>query len=99
MEKSNILSSVEIMVEIICYKRGIVTLMVLRYNDSGLRITFVVKRNQVKESDGTVTKTELIDMLDEYKMGRLSKVTDGTIDDQYDTWTRNALLENVIIKE
>ena len=30
-----------------------------------------------------MTKTELIDMLDEYKMGLLSKATDGTIDDKY----------------
>lgn len=46
-----------------------------------------------------MTKTELIDLLDEYKMGLLSKATDGTIDDQYYTWTRNTLLENVSIKE
>lgn len=46
-----------------------------------------------------MTKTELIDMLDEYKMGLLSKATDGTIDDKYYIQTRNALLENVSIKE
>ena len=46
-----------------------------------------------------MTKTELIDMLDEYKMGLMSKATDGTIDDQYYTRTRNTLLENVSIKE
>ena len=42
-----------------------------------------------------MTKTELIDMLDEYKIGLLSKATDGTIDDKYYTQTRNSLLENV----
>lgn len=46
-----------------------------------------------------MTKTELIDMLDEYKMGLLSKATDGTIDDKYYTQTRNSLLENISIKE
>ena len=35
-----------------------------------------------------MTKTELIDMLDEYKIGLLSKATDGTIDDKYYTQTR-----------
>ena len=46
-----------------------------------------------------MTKTELIDMLDEYKMGLLSKATDGTIDDKYYIQTRNSLLENVSISE
>lgn len=45
-----------------------------------------------------MTKTELTDMLDEYKMGLLSKATDGTIDDKYYSQTRNALLENVSMK-
>lgn len=42
-----------------------------------------------------MTRTELIDMLDEYKMGLLSKATDGTIDDKYYIQARNSLLENV----
>ena len=45
------------------------------------------------------TKTELIDMLDEYKMGLLSKATSGTIDDKYYVQTRNTLLENASIKD
>lgn len=39
-----------------------------------------------------MTKNELIDVLDEYKIGLLSKATDGTIDDKYYTQTRNSLL-------
>ncbi len=46
-----------------------------------------------------VTKTELIEMLDEYKMGLMSKATNGTIDDKYYVQTRNSLLENVNIKD
>ena len=46
-----------------------------------------------------MTKTELIDMLDGFKMGLLSKATDGTIDDKYYSQTRNSLLENISIKE
>ena len=46
-----------------------------------------------------MTKTELIDMLDEYKIGLLSKATDGTIDSQYYIRTRNILLENISSKE
>ena len=42
-----------------------------------------------------MTKTELIDMLDEYKIGLLSKATDGTIDNQYYIQTRNVLLEHI----
>lgn len=46
-----------------------------------------------------MTKTELIDMLDEYKIGLLSKATDGTIDSQYYIRTRSILLENISSKE
>lgn len=46
-----------------------------------------------------MTKTELIDMLDEYKAGLLSKATNGTIDDNYYIQTRKSLLKNIDIKE
>lgn len=46
-----------------------------------------------------MTKVELIDTLDEYKAGLLSKATSGTIDDKYYIQTRNALMENNDIKE
>lgn len=46
-----------------------------------------------------MTKTELIDTLDEYKAGLLSKATNGTIDDRYYVQTRNALMECNDIKE
>lgn len=46
-----------------------------------------------------MTKTELIDMLDEYKIGLLSKATDGTIDNQYYIQTRNVLLEHISNKK
>ncbi|MDE6434371.1 MAG: serine/threonine protein kinase [Lachnospiraceae bacterium] len=46
-----------------------------------------------------MTKTELIDMLDEYKAGLLLKATNGTIDDKYYIQTRKCLLENIDIKE
>lgn len=39
--------------------------------------------NRYKECGGMISKTELIDMLDEYKMALLSKATSGTIDDKY----------------
>lgn len=45
-----------------------------------------------------MTKTELIEVLDEYKMGLLSKATGGTIDDRFYIQTRNSLLENLSIK-
>lgn len=79
----------------------LVALVVLGYNGCGCEECncFCLERCWIKERGGTVTKTELIDMLDEYKMGLLSKATDGTIDDKYYIQTRNALLENVSIKE
>lgn len=79
----------------------LVALLVLGYNSCGCEKCncFCLKRSWIKERGETVTKTELIDMLDEYKMGLLSKATDGTIDDKYYIQTRNALLENVSIKE
>ena len=79
----------------------LVALLVLGYNVCGCEVCncFCLERCWIKERGGTVTKTELIDMLDEYKMGLLSKATDGTIDDKYYIQTRNALLENVSIKE
>lgn len=46
-----------------------------------------------------MSKTELIGILDEYKMGLLSKATDGTIDDKFYIQTRKSLLENIRIKE
>ena len=46
-----------------------------------------------------MTKVELIDTLDAYKAGLLSKATNGTIDDKYYIQTRNALMENNDIKE
>ena len=46
-----------------------------------------------------MTKTELIELLDEYKMGLMSKATNGTIDDKYYIQTRNSLLENASIKD
>lgn len=46
-----------------------------------------------------MSKTELIDILDEYKMGLLSKATDGTIDDKFYIQIRKSLLENISIKE
>lgn len=46
-----------------------------------------------------MTKTELIEVLDEYKLGLLSKATGGTIDDKFYTQTRNSLLENLSFKE
>ena len=46
-----------------------------------------------------MSKTELIGILDEYKMGLLSKATDGTIDDKFYIQTRKSLLENISIKE
>lgn len=46
-----------------------------------------------------MTKTELIDLLDEYKEGLLSKATNGTIDNKYYMQTRNALMKNTSIKE
>jgi len=58
-----------------------------------------IKMELVQKGGGAVTKTELIDMLDEYKKGLLSKATDGTIDDKYYIQVRNSLLENVSIKE
>ena len=45
-----------------------------------------------------MTKTELIDLLDEYKAGLLSKATNGTIDDKYYVQARNALMKNASIK-
>ena len=45
-----------------------------------------------------MTKVELIDALDEYKVGLLSKATNGTIDDKYYIQTRNTLMENNDIK-
>lgn len=76
-------------------------LLVLGYNVCGCEKynCFCLERSWIKERGGTVTKTELIDMLDEYKMGLLSKATDGTIDDKYYIQARNSLLENVSIKE
>lgn len=46
-----------------------------------------------------MTKIELADMLDKFKIGLLSKATDGTINDKYYNQTRNFLLENISIKE
>lgn len=46
-----------------------------------------------------MTKIELIDMLDEYKIGLLSKATDGTINNRYYIHTRNILLENISDKK
>ena len=46
-----------------------------------------------------MTKTELINLLDEYKTGLLSKATDGSIDNDFYIKTRNVLLEQTIIKE
>ena len=46
-----------------------------------------------------MTKTELIELLDEYNMGLMSKATNGTIDDKYYIQTRNSLLENASIKD
>ena len=46
-----------------------------------------------------MTKTELLELLDEYKMGLMSKATNGTIDDKYYIQTRNSLLENASIKD
>ncbi len=54
---------------------------------------------QRRKRGGIVTKTELIDMLDEYKAGLLLKATNGTIDDKYYIQTRKCLLENIDIKE
>ena len=79
----------------------LVALLVLGYNSCGCEECncFCLERGWIEERGGIVTITELIDMLDEYKMGLLSKATDGTIDDKYYIQTRNALLENVSIKE
>lgn len=46
-----------------------------------------------------VTKSELIDILDEYKAGLLSKATDGTIDERYYKQTRSLLMESVSEKD
>jgi len=45
-----------------------------------------------------MTQAELVEVLDEYKMGLLSKATDGTIDDKYYIQTRNTLMETASIK-
>ena len=52
----------------------LVALLVLGYNGCGCKKynCFCLKRSWIKERGEIVTKTELIDMLDKYKMGLLS---------------------------
>lgn len=46
-----------------------------------------------------MNKVELIDMLDKYKAGLLSKATSGNMDNQYYIQTRDSLMKEVAIKD
>lgn len=46
-----------------------------------------------------MTKTKLVELMDEFKAGLLSKATDGTIDSTYYVQTRNVLMENKSIRD
>ncbi len=45
-----------------------------------------------------MTNAELIELLDEYKIGLIEKATNGTIDDKFYVQARNTLMKNVSIK-